>query len=124
MSGEEFPTPEEKAEGKSEVGPQGKRNSPGSVGGTEILALRFETHRARLRAVAHRTLGSLAEADDAVQEAWLRLSRADTSEIANLGGWPRSGGPPSSTGPSVSWASWRGAWSACCPSQSYTAGSP
>src|SRR2546421_4036618 len=48
---------------------------------------RFEEHRGHLRAVAYRMLGSLSEADDAVQEAWLRLSRADTSGIENLGGW-------------------------------------
>ena len=47
----------------------------------------FEEHRTRLRAVAYRMLGSLSEADDAVQEAWLRLSRSDTSEVDNLGGW-------------------------------------
>jgi RNA polymerase sigma factor (sigma-70 family) len=51
------------------------------------LADQFETHRPRLRAVAYRMLGSVAEADDAVQEAWLRLSRSDSSAIANLGGW-------------------------------------
>ena len=51
------------------------------------LADRFETHRARLRAVAYRMLGSPSEADDAVQEAWLRLSRSDSSSIENLGGW-------------------------------------
>jgi RNA polymerase sigma factor (sigma-70 family) len=51
------------------------------------LAERFEEHRARLRAVAYRMLGSLSEADDAVQEAWLRLSRSDADEIENLGGW-------------------------------------
>ena len=51
------------------------------------LAERFEEHRTRLRAVAYRMLGSLSEADDAVQEAWLRLSRTDTSEVENLGGW-------------------------------------
>jgi RNA polymerase sigma factor (sigma-70 family) len=51
------------------------------------LAQRFEAHRAHLRAVAYRMLGSAGEADDAVQEAWLRLSRADTSDVANLGGW-------------------------------------
>lgn len=50
-------------------------------------AERFEEHRTRLRAVAYRMLGSLSEADDAVQEAWLRLSRTDRSEIENLGGW-------------------------------------
>ena len=51
------------------------------------LADRFEAHRARLRAVAYHTLGSPDEADDAVQEAWLRLSRSDFSSIQNLGGW-------------------------------------
>src|SRR5690349_24784752 len=53
----------------------------------DFLATQFETHRGRLRAVAYRMLGSTGEADDAVQESWLRLSRADTSEVANLGGW-------------------------------------
>ncbi|MGN6699649.1 MAG: sigma-70 family RNA polymerase sigma factor [Thermomicrobiales bacterium] len=52
-----------------------------------VLADRFEAHRAHLRSVAYRLLGSLSEADDAVQDAWLRLSRADTSEVVNLGGW-------------------------------------
>ena len=47
----------------------------------------FEQHRAHLRAVAYRMLGSVSEADDAVQEAWLRLSRSDSREIDNLGGW-------------------------------------
>src|SRR6184192_4607643 len=51
------------------------------------LASRFEEHRARLRAVAYRMLGSVSDADDAVQEAWLRLSRTDEDEIENLGGW-------------------------------------
>jgi RNA polymerase sigma-70 factor (ECF subfamily) len=51
------------------------------------LAERFEENRAHLRAVAYRMLGSLSEAEDAVQEAWLRLSRSDTSEVENLGGW-------------------------------------
>jgi RNA polymerase sigma factor (sigma-70 family) len=53
----------------------------------EWLAERFEEHRTRLRAVAYRMLGSLSEADDAVQEAWLRLSRTDASKVENLGGW-------------------------------------
>jgi RNA polymerase sigma factor (sigma-70 family) len=53
----------------------------------EWLAQQFEDHRPHLRAVAYRMLGSLSEADDAVQDAWVRLSRADTSEVDNLGGW-------------------------------------
>ena len=53
----------------------------------EALAERFEASRAHLRAVAYRMLGSLSEAEDVVQEAWLRLSRSDTSEVDNLGGW-------------------------------------
>src|SRR5262245_66200235 len=52
-----------------------------------FLAERFEANRAHLRAVAYRMLGSLSEADDAVQEAWLRLSRSDSSSVRNLGGW-------------------------------------
>jgi RNA polymerase sigma factor (sigma-70 family) len=51
------------------------------------LAERFEEHRPHLRAVAYRMLGSVSEADDAVQEAWLRLSRSDADEIENLGAW-------------------------------------
>jgi RNA polymerase sigma-70 factor, ECF subfamily len=51
------------------------------------LGERFEEHRTRLRAVAYRMLGSVSEADDAVQEAWLRLSRSDANAIDNLGGW-------------------------------------
>jgi RNA polymerase sigma-70 factor, ECF subfamily len=51
------------------------------------LAERFEANRTNLRAVAYRMLGSVSEADDAVQEAWLRLSRTDVSDIDNLGGW-------------------------------------
>lgn len=57
------------------------------MGGNAFLAENFEAHRGHLRAVAYRMLGSLSEADDAVQEAWLRLSRSDTSEVTNLGGW-------------------------------------
>jgi RNA polymerase sigma factor (sigma-70 family) len=51
------------------------------------LAERFEQHRPRLRAVAYRMLGSLSEADDAVQEAWVRLTRSDASDLDNLGAW-------------------------------------
>jgi len=57
------------------------------MGGRDWLAERFEAHRSRLQAVAYRMLGSLAEADDAVQEAWLRLDRVDAEDIENLGGW-------------------------------------
>ncbi|QXJ24982.1 RNA polymerase sigma factor SigJ [Actinomadura graeca] len=53
----------------------------------DFLAERFEAHRGHLKAVAYRMLGSLAEADDAVQEAWLRLSRTDADAVENLGGW-------------------------------------
>jgi len=53
----------------------------------EFLAQQFEEHRTRLRAVAYRMLGSLSEADDAVQETWLRVSRIDADEVENLGGW-------------------------------------
>src|SRR5213079_2382922 len=53
----------------------------------EWLAERFEAQRTHLRAVAYRMLGSLSEADDAVQETWLRLSRSGADEIENLGGW-------------------------------------
>lgn len=53
----------------------------------ESLMDRFEEHRARLRAVAYRMRGSLSEADDAVREAWLRVSRADAGGVENLDGW-------------------------------------
>jgi DNA-directed RNA polymerase specialized sigma24 family protein len=51
------------------------------------LAAQFETHRTHLRAVAYRMLGSLSEADDAVQDTWLRLHRCDTRGVENLRGW-------------------------------------
>src|SRR5947208_15740839 len=55
--------------------------------GNDLLTEEFEQHRARLRAVAYRMLGSPTEAEDAVQEAWLRLDRSDPEAIANLPGW-------------------------------------
>jgi RNA polymerase sigma-70 factor (ECF subfamily) len=58
--------------------------NPGQGG---FLAEKFEANRAHLRAVAYRMLGSTSEVDDAVQEAWLRLTRSDTSAVENLGGW-------------------------------------
>jgi RNA polymerase sigma-70 factor (ECF subfamily) len=58
-----------------------------TVGESVLAAERFEEHRSHLRAVAYRMLGSLSEADDALQEAWLRVSRADTSGVENLAGW-------------------------------------
>jgi RNA polymerase sigma factor (sigma-70 family) len=57
------------------------------VNGQQELAGLFQQHRVRLRATAYRMLGSLPEAEDAVQETWIRLARADAAEIGNLGGW-------------------------------------
>jgi RNA polymerase sigma factor (sigma-70 family) len=54
---------------------------------SEWLAARFEDHRPRLRSVAYRMLGSLTEADDALQDAWIRVTRADVDKVDNLGGW-------------------------------------
>ncbi|MEU1816404.1 sigma-70 family RNA polymerase sigma factor [Streptomyces roseifaciens] len=54
---------------------------------SDLLTERFEEHRSHLRAVAYRMLGSVSEADDAVQETWLRYGRTDTSGVENLGGW-------------------------------------
>ena len=54
---------------------------------TTVLADQFEEHRTHLKAVGYRLLGSLPDAEDAVQEAWLRLSRSNAGEIENLGGW-------------------------------------
>src|ERR1043165_7268091 len=58
-----------------------------TVDDSDFLANRFEEHRGHLRAVAYRMLGSLPEADDAVQEAWFRLMRAGEGGVENLGGW-------------------------------------
>ncbi|MBN6041981.1 sigma-70 family RNA polymerase sigma factor [Amycolatopsis sp. 195334CR] len=57
------------------------------MGDEDFLAQRFEEHRPHLTAVAYRMLGSRAEAEDAVQEAWVRLARSDSDAVANLGGW-------------------------------------
>src|SRR6266536_1687243 len=67
--------------------PPQKRRDNAAVTENDVLAGRFEENRPRLRAVAYRMLGSLAEADDAVQEAWLRLSRTDASGVDNLSAW-------------------------------------
>jgi hypothetical protein len=64
------------------------------MGESDQLAQRFEQNRGHLRALAYRMLGSLSEADDAVQEAWLRLNRSDSSGIENLGGWADDGRCP------------------------------
>src|SRR3954471_8492960 len=58
-----------------------------AMGENNLLAEEFERHRGQLRAVAYRMLGSISDADDAVQESWLRLSRSDPEAIANLPGW-------------------------------------
>ena len=55
--------------------------------GDDWLATQFDEHRARLRAVAYRMLGSTSEAEDAVQETWFKLSRLDSESVQNLGGW-------------------------------------
>ncbi|MBF6352303.1 sigma-70 family RNA polymerase sigma factor [Nocardia flavorosea] len=64
-----------------------ERHEEDPVQDEQLLADRFEEHRTHLRAVAYRMLGSLTEADDAVQETWLRLARTDTSDVGNIGGW-------------------------------------
>jgi RNA polymerase sigma factor (sigma-70 family) len=65
----------------------GSKRGDVTVTDDEWLAERFEEHRPHLRTVAYRMLGSVSESDDAVQEAWLRLARADRSDVGNLGGW-------------------------------------
>jgi RNA polymerase sigma factor (sigma-70 family) len=68
----------------------GRRGSDVTMDDHDRLAERFEEHRGHLRAVAYRMLGSLAEADDAVQEAWLHLGRSGADGVENLGGWLRT----------------------------------
>jgi RNA polymerase sigma factor (sigma-70 family) len=68
----------------------GQRRSDVTMDDHDWLAERFEEHRGHLRAVAYRMLGSLTEADDAVQEAWLRLGRSGAGGVENLGGWLRT----------------------------------
>jgi DNA-directed RNA polymerase specialized sigma24 family protein len=63
------------------------RDGPIQASERDWLAHRFQQNRPHLRAVAYRMLGSSAEADDAAQDAWLRVSRADTSDVQNLTGW-------------------------------------
>jgi RNA polymerase sigma factor (sigma-70 family) len=90
MSDSEFPEEPAKEEpAKTEGNGHGNGNGYeyGHGSEKEFLARRFEAHRAHLRAVAYRMLGSLTEADDAVQEAWLKLSRVDAGRVDNLGGW-------------------------------------
>ncbi|WP_404389502.1 sigma-70 family RNA polymerase sigma factor [Humibacillus xanthopallidus] len=74
------------APGRGQSGGEGSENGGGSTP-TDRVVRDFEAHRARLRAVAYRVLGSTSDADDAVQEAWLRLGRTDASQVDNLGGW-------------------------------------
>src|SRR4051794_31589600 len=77
--------------GRSHRRPFARRRSDGSpeqnVTAMDDLTEIFEQHRTHLRAVAYRLLGSVHEADDAVQEAWLRLERSDVSDVDNLPGW-------------------------------------
>src|ERR1700756_2144728 len=68
-------------------GYDGRRRRKVTVDSTDWPAAEFQAHRAHLRAVAYRMLGSLAEADDAVQEAWLRLPRTDADDVRNMRAW-------------------------------------
>jgi RNA polymerase sigma-70 factor (ECF subfamily) len=69
------------------IGYDGRERGKVTVDSTDWLAADFEAHRTHLRSVAYRMLGSLNEADDAVQESWLRLSRADTGDVRDLRAW-------------------------------------
>jgi RNA polymerase sigma factor (sigma-70 family) len=73
------------AASKSKIASQDE--NPKEMGETDWLAKRFQEHRTRLRAVAYRMLGSVSDADDALQEAWLRLTRSDADQIRDLEGW-------------------------------------
>ena len=79
-----MPTPEERRQGVPGDREERRQGVPGE---SERLAEQFEAHRSHVRAVAYRMLGSVAEAEDAVQEAWIRFSRTDVSGIDNLRGW-------------------------------------
>src|SRR6201995_5072462 len=75
------------------LGEDGSEREKGHVDNTDqdCPGAQFEAHRAHLRSVAYRMLGSLSEADDAGQEAWLRLARSDSSAVLDLRGWPTTG---------------------------------
>jgi RNA polymerase sigma-70 factor, ECF subfamily len=77
----------ERSGGKTSPSSAARESDSSAQRELEILTRRFEADRPHLRAVAHRILGSGHEADDAVQEAWVRLSRANTSDVGNLTGW-------------------------------------
>ncbi len=88
FSDSEFPG-ENGNDGKNAKNANAKKaeNAKDGANANEFLAAPIESHRGHLRAVAYRMLGSLSEADDAVQEAWLKLSRVDADRVDNLGGW-------------------------------------
>jgi RNA polymerase sigma-70 factor (ECF subfamily) len=79
-----MPIPKEPRSGIPADSEEGRQGLPGD---SEPLAAEFERHRAHLRAVAYRMLGSVTEAEDAVQESWIRLSRTDVTDVGNLRAW-------------------------------------